>query len=59
MTTGHTKFLQDILLKKTLDDIGGELLAGSGFEDDQPDAGFTNRAPETEPPPEDAPSPDQ
>jgi hypothetical protein len=59
MRTGRTNFPQEILLKQALDDIGGELLAGSGFEGEQPDTGFKNHAPETEPHSADAPLPDQ
>lgn len=59
MTTGRSKFLQDILLKQALADIGGELLAGSGFEGEQPDTDFIPQAPQSEPRSEDAPLPGQ
>ena len=43
--SANSENLQDIqrdTLSASLDDIGGEALAGSGFETEEPESGFSN-----------------
>ena len=42
--TRSTKIPKTDQIKEAVDDIGGELLNGSGFEEEQPEEGFTGAA---------------
>jgi hypothetical protein len=46
-------------IDKALDDLGGERLAGSGFESEKPEQEFTSQAPEAAPELKPAPLPGQ
>jgi hypothetical protein len=48
--TAYRKTISGSALRKALDEVGGEPLAGSGFESEMPDPEFTSS--EYAPPPE-------